>query len=63
MTTKTKPPRSLRNEIAHALMDDTGVDWVFREMRYALELATMAVNCLSGYVLVNGPEALIEALG
>ena len=60
MTTTTKPPRSLRNEIAHALME--GYDWKVHEMRRALQAAQIAVDCIGGYVLVNGPEALIEAV-
>lgn len=57
----TSPPRSLRNEIAHALMED--YDWTVVEMRKALEAAQIAVDTCSSFALVNGPDALVEAVG
>lgn len=54
------PKRSLRNEIARALME--AHDWRYDQMRYCLDDATVAVEALRNYVLVFGPEALIETL-
>ena len=60
LTHLATPTRSLRNEIARALME--GYDESGEQMRKALLDATVAVEALRNYVLVFGPEALIGAL-
>lgn len=54
------PRRTLRNEIARALME--GYDWTPEQLRRHLSDAEVAVDAMRNYVLVFGPAALIEAL-
>lgn len=60
VTATPSPKRTLRNEIARALMESH--DSTPDQMRYCLEDAAVAVEALRNYVLVFGPAALIEAL-
>ena len=60
MTAPPTPKRTLRNEIARHLME--GYDWTPEQMRRALLDAAVAVEALRSYVLVFGPQALVEAL-
>lgn len=60
MTGLPTPNRTLRNEIARNLMEAR--DENLHQMRRALRDATVAVEALQSYVLVFGPDALIEAL-
>ena len=51
-------PRSLCNDIARELLTDFDLSWL--QCRRALERAQMAVDCASNWVLVFGPQALID---
>lgn len=55
-----KPPRSLANEIAHALMEDC--EPCVRMMRLSLKDARTAIEVCESYMLVNGPQALVDAV-
>lgn len=63
MTALPTPRRTLRNEIARHLMEDRVYGTPLRsELRDCLDDAAVAVEALRNYVLVFGPQALIEAL-
>lgn len=59
----TKSTRTLRNEIARA-MAETRPPLAERhtDLRFCLQDAQAVVEALQSYVLVFGPEALINAL-
>lgn len=63
MNDTPKPRRTLRNEIARHILDEgyePGLEYGL--VRTVIQDATLAVDALRNFVLVFGPEALIEAL-
>ena len=50
--------RSLRNDIARSLLE--GYDLTWPQLRSALQTAAMAVEACSNWVLVFGPQSLID---
>lgn len=62
MTTFPTPKRSLRNEVARNLLDGDTEGRTVDELRTALIDAGKVIEGLQSYVLVFGPDALIEAL-
>lgn len=50
--------RSLRNDIARALLE--GYDLTWYQLRFALLSAGMAVDACTNWVLVFGPQSLID---